>query len=153
MSEPLSQRRVRFVQVLGAMVFVFIGIIVLMVYALGPVRFAPKNAAAPTTALVDRPKPTSPASARVVRKPTRVSPFTDLDSDNPRLRELAVRARPPVEAWLTDPDTTPEMRTEAAALIRKAFTDEDPDVRLAAAEFVTAVKNFPEVKAADAIPV
>ena len=151
MSESPHSARVRFFNAMAVLALVVCVIAIFMFYVLGPINFG-GQAAAPTTSSRTEPRRTSPTRPEVVRKPTRVSPFTDLASPNPRLRELALRWEPSVR-WLTDPSTTPELRAEAAEQIRKAFDDDDPEVRLAAAEFVSNVQVFPELKPKEGVPV
>ncbi len=79
----------------------------------------------------------------------RVSPFADLTRPEPLLREHALRPRPQLEAWLADKTVTPQERTAAAALLRKALADDVPAVRLAAAELVASTKTFAEVPPAE----
>ncbi len=152
MQDSPHSARVRFFNAMAVLALVVCVIAIFMFYVLGPINFG-GQAAAPTTSTRIEPRRTSPTRPEVVRKPMRVSPFTDLTDTNPRLREQVLSSRLVPHMWLTDPDTTPEMRAEAAEQIRKACTDDDPDVRLAAADFVSSVKFFPEVKPSDAVPV
>ncbi len=152
MSESPHSTRVRFFNAMAVIALIVCVIAIVVFYGIGPGNLGGPNAAAPTTSSRTEPRRTPPTHPERPA-PTRYNPFIDLTGTNPRLRELALRSRPPVEAWLSDPRTTPELRAEAAEQIRKAFADEDPDVRLAAAEFVSTVRAFPEVKPKDAVPV
>ena len=119
MSESPHTARVRFFNAMAVIAIVVCVIAVIVFYGLGPGNFG-RQAVAPTTNSRTEPRRTPPTRPDEVRKPIRVSPFTDLASENPRLRELALRARPPVEAWLADPNRSGGRRPLRSFLPRPA---------------------------------